>query len=243
MKEKEFSKKKKIIRTVLVLLIITIILVGIFLALYFTGLWEELNSVEKLKNLILSFGFWGRCFFVFFQFLQVTFIPIPSPILIIAGTLIYGPMQASILSFGGIMLGSAVAFFLGRIFGIKLVNFMVGEETRKKWTNYLSKSKYSFAVMMILPFFPDDILCLVAGLTNMSWSYFILVQFVSRPIGILTTAYFSSGEVIPYHGWGLVVWAIIAILAVALIYLTTKYNDKIEEFVAKKILRKKSAKK
>ena len=96
---------------------------------------------------------------------------------------------------------------------------------------------------MILPFFPDDILCLVAGLTNMSWSYFILVQFVSRPIGILTTAYFSSGEVIPYHGWGLVVWAIIAILAVALIYLTTKYNDKIEEFVAKKILRKKSAKK
>lgn len=225
------SKKKKIFRISLVVLVTAAILGLIYLVLNLTGWWEKLNSVTKLKNAILSLGFWGRFVFVVLQFLQVTFIPIPSPILIIAGSIIFGPFQASLLSFGGILLGSAVAFFLGRVFGRKVVEFMVGKESAAKWTKTLSHGKYSFAVMMLLPFFPDDILCLVAGLTNMSWGYFMAVQFVARPIGILTTAYFSSGEVIPYHGWGLLVWGFIIIAAFAIIYLTTKYNDKIENFI------------
>lgn len=237
---KELSKKKKILRSILVVMSIILIIGLVFILLYFTGWWEELNSVTKLKNLILGLGFWGRFVFVLLQFLQVTFIPIPSPVLIIAGSVIFGPLQASLLSFGGILLGSGVAFFLGRVFGRKLVTFMVGEESAKKWTKTLSHGKYSFAVMMLLPFFPDDILCLVAGLTNMSWGYFMAVQFIARPIGILTTAYFSSGELIPYHGWGLIVWAVIIVAAVAIIYLTTKYNDRIERALDKLLKKQKS---
>ncbi len=230
---KVLSKKKKVLRSFLVFFAIALVLGAIFLVLVLTGLWEELNSVSKLKDLILGLGFWGRFVFVVLQFLQVTFIPIPSPILIIAGSIIFGPFQASLLSFGGILLGSAVAFFLGRVFGRKLVAFMVGEESAKKWTKTLSHGKFSFAVMMLLPFFPDDILCLVAGLTNMSWGFFMAVQFIARPIGILTTAYFSSGELIPYHGWGLIVWAVIIVAAFAVIYLSTKYSEQIENYLNK----------
>ena len=169
----------------------------------------------------------------FFQFLQVTFIPIPSPILVIAGSLIYGPTQSALLSLAGILLGSAFAFFLGKMFGKRLVEFMVGKETQEKWRKFLSKYKYSFVLMMLLPLFPDDILCLVAGLTNMSWNFFMFTQLLSRPIGIFLVSYFSSGQIIPYSGWGLIVWGIIIIVSIILIYFSSKYNEEIEKFFMK----------
>lgn len=231
------SLTKKILRILFVTVLLVLFLGIIYLILLKTGLWDKFNSVEKLQTIILELGFWGRFVFVSLQFLQVTFIPLPSPILIIAGSLIYGPFEGGLLSLSGILLGSAFAFFLGRIFGKKLVKFMVGENAQKKWVNFLSNCKYTFVLMMILPFFPDDVLCLVAGLTDMSWTFFILTQLITRPISIFLVSYLSSGKIIPYHDWGLIVWGIIIVLSGIALYLSSKYNEKIEAFV-KKITKK-----
>ena len=161
--KKELSLKAKILRTVLVCIVIAGIVVLGYYILNWTGVWEQINSVEKLQNIILSWGFWGRFGFVMLQLLQVTFIPLPSTVTIIAGTLVYGPLQASLLSLAGILLGSMLAFLLGKVFGKKLVVFMVGEKTCEKWVNFLSNAKYSFFVFMVFPIFPDDVLCLVEG--------------------------------------------------------------------------------
>lgn len=226
----KLSNKKKILRITLVLLVICTIMVLTYFILKWTGLWEKLNSADKFKDFILSLGFWGRFAFVFVQFLQVTFLPLPSPIFVVAGSLIFGAFQSSLLSLAGILLGSGVAFFIGRVLGKKVVRFMVGKEAQEKWTKALSKYKYSFFLMMLLPLFPDDILCLVAGLTDMTWAFFMTTQFISRPIGIFLVSYLSSGELIPFYGWGLVAWGVIGVGAIVLIFLTYKYNDKIEKF-------------
>ena len=231
----QLSNTKKILRISLVVLIVAAIITLAYFILVWTGLWEKLNSVDKFRKLILSLGFWGRFAFVFFQFLQVTFLPIPSPILIIAGSIIYRPFQATILSLAGILLGSAFAFFLGKVFGYRLVKFMVGQESAKKWRSFLNNCKFSFVLMMLLPCFPDDILCLVAGLTDMSWGFFMTTQFVTRPIAIFLVSYFSSGQIIPYHGWGLIVWGVIIISSLVLIYLSSKYSQNIENFMQKSI--------
>lgn len=229
--KKELSLKAKILRTVLVCVIIAGIVVLGYYILNWTGVWEQINSVEKLQNIILSWGFWGRFGFVLLQLLQVTFIPLPSTVTIIAGTLVYGPLQASLLSLAGILLGSMLAFLLGKVFGKKLVVFMVGEKTCKKWADFLSNAKYSFFIMMLLPIFPDDVLCLVAGLTNMSWTFFTVTNLIARPIGIFTVSYFGSGHLIPYHGWGLIVWAILIVLIIAVLILSYKYQKQIENFL------------
>ena len=229
--KKELSLKAKILRTILVCVIIAGIVVLGYYILRWTGVWEQINSVEKLQNIILSWGFWGRFGFVMLQLLQVTFIPLPSTVTIIAGTLVYGPLQASLLSLAGILLGSMLAFLLGKVFGKKLVVFMVGEKTCKKWADFLSNAKYSFFIMMLLPIFPDDVLCLVAGLTNMSWTFFTVTNLIARPIGIFTVSYFGSGHLIPYHGWGLIVWAILIVLIIAVLILSYKYQKQIENFL------------
>lgn len=224
---------KKFLRSFIVIMAIGLFLLLVYYILVWTNMWEKLNSVEKLRTMILGFGFWGRIAFVFLQFLQVSFIPIPSTILTIAGSIIYGPLQGSLLSLSGILLGSIVAFALGRRFGKKLVAFMVGQESAQKWVGFLNRARYTFFIMMLLPMFPDDVLCLVAGLTNMSWAFFVVTNLLTRPIGIFLTSYLGSGEIIPYHGWGLGVWAIIIVAVAILMWLTTKYEANIESTLVK----------
>lgn len=230
---KEPNKKQKIFRIILVVGVFALLIACIYIVLKQTGVWQTINSIDKLRNFILSLGFWGKFAYVFLQFLQVTFLPIPSAISTLAGVLIYGPLQASLLSLSGILFGSIVAFWLGRTFGKKLIIFMVGEDICKKWTNFLTDAKYAFFVMMILPIFPDDILCLVAGVTDMSWTFFAVTNLIARPLGIFLTCYIGSGQIIPYHGWGLVVWSVLLVLVVVAVYLSFKYKEKIEMLLKK----------
>ena len=230
---KEPNKKQKIFRIILVVGVFALLIACIYIVLKQTGVWQTINSIDKLRNFILSLGFWGKFAYVFLQFLQVTFLPIPSAISTLAGVLIYGPLQASLLSLSGILFGSIVAFWLGRTFGKKLIIFMVGEDICKKWTNFLTDAKYAFFVMIVLPIFPDDILCLVAGVTDMSWTFFAVTNLIARPLGIFLTCYIGSGQIIPYHGWGLVVWSVLLVLVVVAVYLSFKYKEKIEMLLKK----------
>ena len=61
---------------------------------------------------------------------------------------------------------------------------------------------------------------------------------LARGVGILCTVYFGSGAIIPYHGWGLVVWAILIVLMIVLFYLSVKYKSKID-IIINKIFRRK----
>ena len=70
-------------------------------------------------------------------------------------------------------------------------------------------------------------------MTDMSWDFFAVCQFIARPINIVVTCYVGSGEIIPYHGWGLVVWGMIIVVVGIILFLTTKYKEKIENFILK----------
>ena len=154
---------------------------------------------------------------------------------VLAGVAIYGPFWASILSLIGIMLGAIVAFSLGKIFGFRLIKWVVGEENARKYAKMLNKrGKFLLVAMFLLPVFPDDLLCLVAGTTEMSYPFFISANLITRPIAIFPIAYFISGNIIPFSGWGLYVWPIIIILLGVSIFLFYKYQPQIEKYITKK---------
>ena len=97
--------------------------------------------------------------------------------------------------------------------------------------------------MFLLPFFPDDILCSIAGILPMSWGVFIFIQIITRLISIGSTLFFMSGEIIPYDKpWGITILVILAIITVlAFIYAfknSEKINDKLTIFVNKVLSRK-----
>lgn len=237
------ENKVRLIKLLIILLCFIVLGAIIYLPLKYSGLLEKINNVESLKEIILSFGIYSYLIFFVIQFLQVTFLPIPAFITTVAGALVFGPWLASILSCVSIMLASIFSFFLGRKFGYKLVVWILGESTTEKWSKKLDKGKYVFFLMMLFPIFPDDILCLVAGsTTNMSYKFFIITNLITRPIGIFATCFLGSGQLIPFSGWGIIVWCILIVLGAIIFVLSYKYQPQIEEFIynlSNKISRKK----
>lgn len=224
--------KTNILKLLIVIGIIALILLAIFLPLHFTGTLSKIKDVEALKDFIISGGVWSYLIFFTIQFLQVTFLPIPAAVTTIAGTLVFGPWITSIISFISIMLASLFSFFLGKKVGSKIVIWIAGEEDFNKWAEKLGKGKYVFFLMMLFPIFPDDILCMIVGTTNMTWRFFIITNLITRPIGIISTCFLSSG-IIPFTGWWILLWIVLGIGCLLLFILSYKYQPQIESFIMK----------
>ena len=216
-----------------------LMLVG-YIAMDVSGVFDRLSNMELIKNFILGTGFWGMGVYIGVQIIQVVFLPLPSIVINLVGVALYGPTLAFLLSSVGVFLGSIIAFGLGRIFGSKLVEWIVGKEKAIDYRNLLSnKGKYMLILMLLFPLFPDDILCMVAGLTTMSWKYFILVVLVTRPITIAVMCYMGTGEIIPFTGWGIAVWIAIFAVFMLLFYFLNKYKTQIIGWIIKLFKRKK----
>ncbi len=227
------TKKGKIIRFFAVILFFAILILAVYIPLKLTGITDKLNSLEDIKNFILSGGNYSLIIFVIIQFLQVTVLPIPAFLSTLAGALIFGPLTTLILSFVAIFLGSLFAFFLGRKFGKKILIWICGKDDANKWTKKLTNGKYAFFLMMLFPAFPDDILCIAAGVTNMSLRFFTITNLITRPIGIFCICYLGSGKLLPYSGYYLIIWALIYAFLIILFILSIKKQAEIEKFVDK----------
>lgn len=242
----KLSKKKKLLRTLLIVAIITAIVLAIYLPLKLTGTLDKIDSAESLKEIINNFGAWSRVIFAALQFLQVTFLPLPAMVTTLAGVFLFGPWETTLLSIIAIMCGRLFAFFLGRKIGVPIVKWMIGQKDMEKWADILGRGKYTFFLMLVLPLFPDDILCMVAGITTISWKFFIWANLIGVTIACFTICFFTSGQLIPFSGWGIPVWIIIGILLVVVFICSFKYKDKIESYVLKlgeKLSRKKTIQK
>ena len=87
--------------------------------------------------------------------------PIPGVVTVGAGVLAFGEWRASLYSFIGIMIGSLIAFAIGRVIGYKAAAWMVGKDSLDKWLHKLKgKSNVLLTAMFLLPMFPDDVLTL-----------------------------------------------------------------------------------
>ncbi len=225
------------------LAVIVLALIGTALVLiYFlkvSGVLAKIDSVEALRNYVASFGYMAILIYVVLNFLQVVVLPIPGFISVATGVALFGAFKTAIYSLIGIILGSLVAFFIGRALGYKVVAWLIGEESLKKWENSIkNKDKLILTFMFLFPFFPDDVLCFVAGLSSMSTSYFIIMIFICRIISVFTTAYSVNGSIIPYNTWwGIALWVLIMIFTVLLTVYLYKNADEIDKKL-KKFLKK-----
>ena len=215
---------------------IGVVFLIVYFALHRSGFMSSINSADDVVNYINNSGGVAEVIFVIANFLQVTFIPIPSTITTTAGAILFeGIWKPLYLTVIGLVIGSMFAFFLGKVFGVRFANWLVGEKTIKKYREMTKgRDKIVLFYMFIFPFFPDDFLCILAGMTNYTYVGFFLLQVFSRTIGTLTTILIAKGVVsIPFYGWWLLLWAVIIVAVVLLFILTIKYSDKIENFIMK----------
>lgn len=222
-------------RLTVCILIFADICACIFYALCATGLLGTINSVEALREVISQTGGMAAAIYILFCFLQVVLLPVPGSVAVAVGVAMFGPWKCAIFSFIGIIIGSLLAFGIGRWVGYKAVSWIVGKDSLDKWLKKLKGKDYLIlSLMFLLPMFPDDVLCFVAGLSSMTWKYFSVMIVITRAISVVSTAY--SFELIPFTTWwGLLIWGVIVALVALAFWLVLKYSDKIDGFIKKKL--------
>jgi len=200
--------------------------------LFKTGFLDKVDSVEDLREYIASYGGLSIVIFLVVQILQVTIVPIPGVITIGAGVLLFGPFLGAVLSYIGIMLGSVIAFCIGRRLGYKVACWLVGKESLDKGFQLVrGKDKVVLTFMFLFPFFPDDVLCFVSGLSTMSTKFFVVMITFARLVSTFTTAYSVNGSLIPYDTWwGLLIWVILVLVTLWLVKIVYTNSEKIEKF-------------
>lgn len=194
------------------------------------------KKLEHIIKLIQSTGPYGKIVFVLLQILQVIVLPLPALLCYVSGVMIYGSLEAFILSSIGVFIGSMICYAIGKFCGRGVVHWLAGDKMDKYLQILSNRGKGPFIIMQILPFFPDDVLCILAGVTNMNFWFYLVVMILIRPLVIAIYCFFGSGSIIPFSGWGIPVWIVIFVIFGIIGILTYKYQDKIDNlFMTKKV--------
>ena len=200
--DKEFNrdleKKRKIINIVTAIGIAFSIILIIFF--YKKG---YMSDPQSLQRAIKRWGLFAPLGFTILQIIQVVIPIIPGGVTSIAGVIVFGPWFGFFLNHLGIMIGSCINFFLARIYGSALVMVFVEDDKYEKWTSYVNQGnrfKIFFGFAMAMPGMPDDIICLFAGLTNISFKDFFIIYNLTKPFGLVAYSMFFAyiGPIVNY---------------------------------------------
>lgn len=220
--------KETLVKTALSLYIFLLFMLILVYVLQRTGFFFVFRDEKLFEEYLQKAGVWMPLLYILLQFLQVVILPIPSIVSTLAGIALFGAWKTLIYSFIGIVAGSFTAFYIGRKLGKKAVSWIVGEETLQKWQKKLKgKDNLFLSVMFLLPFFPDDVLCFLSGLTTMSWGYFAGVILLSRALALSVTCF--SVDLIPFNTWwGILLWCAFAAAVTVFFIVIYKNIDKIQ---------------
>lgn len=180
---KNREHERKIVSRIMRVIGWTAVIMLILIALY---AWRcgVFSSLEKMETFIGRFGILSPVVFIIYQIMQIVVIPIiPGGVTTTAGVVMFGPVEGLLLNYIGVCLGSFIAFFLAKRYGRQLVLKFVEKKQYDKYEAKLTHNKkfeIFFAVCIFLPFAPDDLLCYIVGLTELSYKKFILIILLGK---------------------------------------------------------------
>ena len=216
-------------------LALTVLLLGAGgLFLYRSGFFAACTSIPALRAYIDRSAPYSHLTFFVVQLLSVVLAPIPSNLTAAAGGLLFGTWPAFFLTYGAVMAGSLLVFWLARTLGRDFVDRVVSRKLAEKYQKVIrEKTTVFLALAFLLPYFPDDMLCILAGLTPITFGRFALLALFTRPWGLLFASALGGASL------RLPLWAMapIGLGGLALFLLGMKYGDRVEAEILRRLKR------
>ena len=196
--------------------------------LYSSGFFAACTSQQALQDYIAQRTPYAHLWFFLLQFLSVVLAPIPSNVTAFTGGVLFGMWQAFFLTWVAVFSGSLLVFGLARLLGRGFADRVVSRRLSEKYQAVIRAKTTPFLTLAFLfPYFPDDVLCILAGLTDISFRRFALIVLLTRPWGLLVASALGGSSLnIPI--WGL---ALLGVLGLAIFAVGMKYGDRLEHWV------------
>lgn len=184
------ERKRQIIRYTTILGIILTVVGFIYISK--STYFEPGQGFEKLLR---GLGIFAPIIFVFVQISQIIYPIIPLGLTNVIGFLIFGVELGTVLNVIGLITGSAINFYLGRKFGGTIVKAFISDEDYEKYVGVLNRGEAFDRLLMIgfiAPIFPDDIFCMIAGMSDMRFKRFMKYVILYRPTSMFIYTFMTT---------------------------------------------------
>lgn len=158
------------------------------------------DSLSALREFTEQLGWFAPAAFMLLQVALVIFPVIPiGGATVLAAPLLFGPVEGTIYNYLSICVGSFADFALARRYGLALIRRFVPPRLVEKYLQSTRSPHFTrgFALAILLPLAPDDILCYFAGTTAMRTRTFAAIILLAKPWTIL--AYSLGGSALVVH--------------------------------------------
>ncbi len=139
-----------------------------------------IGDQQAVSAYLKSYGALGPTVLFILMIAQVFVAVIPGHALMVTAGYVYGELGLFIV-ITSTVLGSQIAFTIARWYGRDLINKLASPDILERW-NKLAQHQgmlfYFFA--FVLPIFPSDLMCYVAGLATISPKRFLISNILGR---------------------------------------------------------------
>lgn len=173
-----YHRPKVIGLVVSAILIITLVVLGV---VYWQPLVDISTNPDRARELVISAGPWAPVVFILLQIAQVVIAPIPGNITGFAGGYLFDWLPALIYSTIGCAIGFTIVFFLSRKLGRPFIEYFFSKKHIERF-DYIAENNGVLVLFLIflIPIFPDDLICYIAGLTSIPIRTLVLISLLGR---------------------------------------------------------------
>jgi uncharacterized membrane protein YdjX (TVP38/TMEM64 family) len=152
-----------------------------------------LSDQERISTWVQDLGLWGPLAVALLEMSQALVAPIPGTAIEAASGFLYGPWWGTLYAMIGLVIGAFLAFLLARRFGRPLVERLISRSALARLDDLAAQGgDLFFFLLWLFPLVPDDLVCLAAGLTEMSARRYLVLMSIGRLPGILASVWIGS---------------------------------------------------
>lgn len=178
----------------IIILSVLVVAAALLIVLNWQPLVSFFSDQDKLKATIERAGVWGPLAFIAIQFLQIVIAPIPGQVTGVLAGALFGPWLGALYSLTGAALGCLLVFVLSRKLGRPFVERFVEAKHLKKFDRLTTESgPMVFFLIFLLPGFPDDIICYLAGLSAIPLRTLVIISILGRAPGYVISGLLGAG--------------------------------------------------
>jgi len=158
------------------------------LAKWWQPIYGFVVDQERIRSWVEQLGAWAPLAIIFLEMVQALLAPIPGQAIEAVSGYLYGPFLGTLFPMIGMAIGSFIIFQLSRRFGRPLVIKLLGERSTARLDDLVRRGGAPFFFLIwLLPFAPDDLACVAAGLTPMPSRQFMVLMLLGRLPGVFVS--------------------------------------------------------
>ena len=189
---------------------------------------DFVSQPEEFRDWVDSHGIVSRLAFIGMVVFQAIVAVIPGEPLEIGAGYAFGAVEGTFLCVVGTTVGGIIVFALARTLGMRIVSLFFSEEKIRS-VSFLQNTRRLNTVaflVFLLPGTPKDLLSYCAGLTQIRWSFWLLLTSLARLPSIVTSTVGGNALGIQRYAFAVGVFAVTLVLSGIGLYLYNRIAKK-----------------